>query len=130
MLEEDTVKQEEFCDLDREQYLDSILENLTPQVTIIIQLSETILIMIVFFQDVRLLVHAEDEISQAKVKYVAHLFENTLLRTISPLGSLNTPKWMTYQKNSKWPLTPSPLPWLWNFCCIVNDPSTRLKEFS
>ena len=32
ILEEDTAKQEEFSDLDREQYLDSILENLTPQV--------------------------------------------------------------------------------------------------
>ena len=71
MLEEDTAKQEEFCNLDREQYLDSILENLTPQVIITIQLSETIPMMIVFFQDVRLLVHAEDEISQAKVKHVS-----------------------------------------------------------
>ena len=32
ILEEDTVKQEDFSDLCREQYLDSILENLTPQV--------------------------------------------------------------------------------------------------
>jgi len=47
-LEEDSAKQEEFSDLDRDQYLDSILENLTPQ-------------------DVRLLVHAEDELSQTKV---------------------------------------------------------------
>ena len=31
ILEEDTVKQEDFSDLCREQYLDSILENLTPQ---------------------------------------------------------------------------------------------------
>jgi len=48
ILEEDTAKQEDFSDLCREQYLDSILENLTPQ-------------------DVRLLVHAEDEVSQAKL---------------------------------------------------------------
>ena len=32
ILEEDTAKQEDFSDLCREQYLDSILENLTPQV--------------------------------------------------------------------------------------------------
>ena len=32
ILEEDNAKQEEFSDLCREQYLDSILENLTPQV--------------------------------------------------------------------------------------------------
>ena len=43
-LEEDTTKQEEFCNLDRETYLDSILENLTPQVIIVIQLSEILVI--------------------------------------------------------------------------------------
>ena len=32
ILEEDAAKQEDFSDLCREQYLDSILENLTPQV--------------------------------------------------------------------------------------------------
>ena len=32
ILEEDSAKQEDFSDLCREQYLDSILENLTPQV--------------------------------------------------------------------------------------------------
>ena len=31
-LEEDAAKQEEFCDVERKHYLDSILENLTPQV--------------------------------------------------------------------------------------------------
>lgn len=47
-LDEDLTKQADYCDSPREEYLDSMLEDLTPQ-------------------DLRVMMQSEDELTQTKV---------------------------------------------------------------